>query len=96
MAKNKNNSIDSFAGIFGVVNDTSKDNNAAEIINNNDSNKNKSKGRPKSGREVKKRITFTIRPSVNNRASEVAYQMNKSLSEVVEELLIKYIDKHSK
>lgn len=54
----------------------------------------KKKGRPKLNRELKKRISFTILPSLYEQASKIAYQEGKSVSELVSDLLREYIEKH--
>lgn len=52
----------------------------------------KKKGRPKTGRELKRRISFTILPSLYDKASEKAYREGKSVSEVVSEFLSEYVE----
>lgn len=55
---------------------------------------NKKKGRPKSNRETKKRITFTILPSLYDDASKISYIDGKSVSEIVGDLLADYVKKN--
>lgn len=54
----------------------------------------KKRGRPKVNRETKKRISFTILPSLYEQASEIAYNEGKSVSELVAEFLQEYVEKH--
>lgn len=51
----------------------------------------KKKGRPKANREIKKRTTFTILPSIYEESSKIAYVDGKSVSELVEDYLSDYI-----
>lgn len=53
----------------------------------------KRRGRPAVQRETKKRFTLTLLPSVYDEASHKAYEQGKTLSEVVNELLTKYIER---
>lgn len=55
----------------------------------------KKRGRPKVNRETKKRISFTILPSLYDKASEIAYNEGKSVSELVSDFLTEYVQKHS-
>lgn len=52
------------------------------------------RGRPKLNRETKKRISFTILPSLYEQASEIAYNEGKSVSELIAEFLTEYVKKH--
>ena len=52
-------------------------------------------GRPKVNRETKKRISFTILPSLYEQASEIACNEGKSVSELIAEFLTEYVKKHS-
>lgn len=50
----------------------------------------KKRGRPKTNRETKKRITFTLLQSNYDEASKVAYIEGKSVSEVIGDYLLEY------
>lgn len=52
----------------------------------------KRRGRPAVQRETKKRFTLTLLPSVYDEASRKAYEEGKTLSEVVNDYLAKYIN----
>lgn len=54
----------------------------------------KKKGRPKMMREKKKRISFTILPSLHEQASEIAYSEGKNMSELISEFLAEYVESH--
>jgi len=54
----------------------------------------KKRGRPKVNRETKKRISFTILPSLYDQASEIAYNEGKSVSELIAEFLQEYVETH--
>lgn len=56
----------------------------------------KKRGRPKLNRETKKRISFTILPSLYEKASKLAYKEGKSVSELIADFLTEYVNKHSK
>lgn len=52
-------------------------------------------GRPKLNRETKKRFTLTLLPSNYDNAMKIANNEGKSMSELVDELLEKYIKKNT-
>ena len=54
----------------------------------------KKRGRPKTNREIKKRITFTLLQSNYDKASKVAYIEGKSVSQVVGDFLLDYINQN--
>lgn len=55
----------------------------------------KKKGRPKVNRELKKRYSFTILPSLYEQSSEIASNEGKSLSELITDFLTEYVEKNS-
>lgn len=105
MAKRQSADVNSFAGIFApsepVVPQAQVPLPVAEMKQEKkpkapvESKEPRKRGRPKANRETKERKTFTLRPSVFIKASEIAYQEGKSISEVVEELLTEYINTHN-
>lgn len=50
---------------------------------------------PTGGRERKKRISLSVRPSLYRDVQKIAYIQRRSVSQVVEELLEGYRDKNS-
>lgn len=52
------------------------------------------RGRPKENRELKKRISLSIRPSVYEGIQMIAYVQRKSASELLENIMKQYVDKH--
>lgn len=107
MAKNQSAGVNSFAGIFAP--DTAKQEQEPVQVKPiqppktvvkeikpepKAETKDKKRGRPKANRETKQRTTFTILPSVCDKAAELVYEEGKSMSELVEELLIEYINQH--
>ena len=52
------------------------------------------RGRPKSNRETKQRITFTLLKSNYDEASKVAYIEGKSVSQVVGDFLYDYVNQN--
>ena len=93
MAKNRKNDIDSFSGMFKGISEP-------EQTVNEEKEKHittgaRKRGRPKLNRETKKRISFTILPSLYEKASEIAYNEGKSVSELIADLLTKYVEEHS-
>lgn len=105
MAKRQSTDVNSFAGIFAPSEPTPQVQAVVPIPVATmkqekpkapvESKEPRKKGRPKANRETKERKTFTLRPSVYDQASEIAYQEGKSISEVVEELLTEYINTHN-
>ncbi|MEG0153510.1 MAG: hypothetical protein RR744_10135 [Cellulosilyticaceae bacterium] len=55
----------------------------------------KKAGRPKVNRELKKRYSFTILPSLYEQSSEIASNEGKSLSELITDFLTEYVEKNS-
>ena len=56
-----------------------------------------SRGRPKEGREIKKRISLAVLPSLYEDIKKVAYVERRSISEVVSACIEKYVaDNESK
>lgn len=51
----------------------------------------KSKGRPKTKGETKKKVTLTLLPSLYEKAAEKAYNEGTTMSALISELLEKYI-----
>lgn len=54
------------------------------------------RGRPKENRELKKRISLSVLPSVYEDIQKIAYVQRKSVSEMLEEIMIKYINEYKK
>lgn len=52
------------------------------------------KGRPKEDRETKKRVSLSVLPSLYEDIQKIAYVQRRSMSEVIECLLIKYREDH--
>lgn len=53
------------------------------------------KGRPKEDRELKKRVSLSVLPSLYEDIQKIAYVQRRSVSEVIESLLLKYREDHS-
>lgn len=53
------------------------------------------KGRPKVERETKKRISLAVYPSVYNNLQKIAYVDRQSVSDIVSELIAKYVNTNS-
>lgn len=53
------------------------------------------KGRPKGDRETKKRVSLSVLPSVYEDIQKIAYVQRRSVSEVIECLLMQYREDHS-
>lgn len=54
------------------------------------------RGRPKEDRELKKRISLSVLPSLYEDIQKIAYVQRKNTSEVVSELMEKYRAEHEK
>lgn len=52
------------------------------------------KGRPKVERETKKRVSLAVYPSVYNDLQKIAYVDRQSVSDIVTELITKYVGDH--
>lgn len=52
------------------------------------------RGQPKEERELKKRISLSVRPSVYERIQKIAYVERKSVSELMEEMMKDYQKRH--
>lgn len=52
------------------------------------------RGRPKESRELKKRISLSVLPSVYEGIQKIAYVDRKSVSELVEEMMEEYQKRH--
>lgn len=52
------------------------------------------RGRPKEDRELKKRISLSVLPSLYDDIQKIAYVQRRSISEIVGELLEEYRAKH--
>lgn len=50
------------------------------------------KGRPKTGRETKKRINLAVYPSTYDSMQKIAYIDRRSVSDIVSELMERYIE----
>ena len=53
------------------------------------------KGRPKEDRETKKRVSLSVMPSLYEDIQKIAYVQRRSVSEMMECLLLKYREDHS-
>lgn len=53
------------------------------------------RGRPKENRELKKRVSLSLRPSVYEGIQKIAYVDRKSVSELVEDMMEDYQKRHS-
>ena len=54
------------------------------------------KGRPKEGRETKKRVSLSVLPSLYEDIQKIAYVQRQSVSDLVGELLKRYREEHKK
>ena len=54
------------------------------------------RGRPKEARELKKRISLSVLPSLYEDIQKIAYVQRKNASEIVSELMEKYRVEHEK
>ncbi len=52
------------------------------------------KGRPKEDRELKKRVSLSVLPSLYEDIQKIAYVQRRSMSDVVAEQLAHYREKH--
>lgn len=52
------------------------------------------RGRPKENREIKKRITLSVFPSVYEDIQKIAYVQRKSVSDLMGDLMKQYRDEH--
>lgn len=52
------------------------------------------RGRPKENREIKKRVSMSIRPSVYGDVQKIAYVKRSSVSSLIEKMMEEYIKKH--
>lgn len=107
MAKNRKDNIDSFSGMFqGIEPEREQIKVQANIetlegkympipTEKPQTEKPKKKGRPKVNRELKKRYSFTILPSLYEQSSKIASNEGKSLSELITDFLTEYIEKNS-
>ena len=50
---------------------------------------------PTGGRELKKRISLSVRPSLYRDVQKIAYIQRRSVSEVIEKMMEIYRDRHS-
>lgn len=107
MAKNRKDDIDSFSGMFqGAEPPQQEQLKGQESIETLEGGKHiptpaekpqtkepKKRGRPKVNRELKKRYSFTIIPSLYEQSSEIASNEGKSLSELITDFLTEYVEK---
>lgn len=54
------------------------------------------RGRPKENRELKKRISLSVLPSLYEDIQKIAYVQRKNASEIVSEMMEKYRAEHKK
>lgn len=52
------------------------------------------KGRPREDREIKKRVSLSVLPSLYEDIQKIAYVQRRSTSDLVSELLEQYREKH--
>ena len=52
------------------------------------------RGRPKENRELKKRISLSVLPSVYEEIQKISYVERKSISALMETIMKKYINEH--
>lgn len=52
------------------------------------------RGRPKENRELKRRVSLSLRPSVYEGIQKIAYVERKSVSELIEEMMEDYQKRH--
>ena len=60
--------------------------------NNNEDEKNEKKGRPKVDREIKKRISVAIYPSVYEDFQKIAYVDRRSVSDIICQLMNEFVE----
>ena len=53
------------------------------------------KGRPKADREIKKRVSLAVYPSVYGELQKIAYVERKSVSDIVSDLIAGYVNDNS-
>jgi len=53
------------------------------------------KGRPKEDRELKKRVSLSVLPSLYEDIQKITYVQRRSVSELIECLLLKYREDHN-
>lgn len=53
------------------------------------------KGRPKTDREIKKRVSLAVYPSVYGELQKIAYVERKSVSDIVSDLIAGYVNDNS-
>ena len=53
------------------------------------------KGRPKADREIKKRVSLVVYPSVYGELQKIAYVERKSVSDIVSDLIAGYVNDNS-
>lgn len=53
------------------------------------------RGRPKENRELKKRISLSVLPSIYEKIQKIAYIQRRSISDVLENTMKEYINEHS-
>lgn len=58
-------------------------------------NENDGRGRPKAHREIKKRISLAVLPSVYDNIQKIAYIDRKSISEIVSDFFEQYISENA-
>lgn len=93
MAKNRDNDMDSFAGLFRApIAEPKQEIGEVEAIIRVNEKKKSNAGRPKSQKETKARYTFTILPSLYSQAAERAQESGMSMSELVAQLLSSYLE----
>lgn len=66
------------------------------IVKNTPPAAGKGRGRPKVDREIKKRISLSIMPSLYEDVQKIAYIQRKSISDLVGELMEQYREEHEK
>ena len=52
------------------------------------------RGRPKENRELKKRISLSVLPSIYEEIQKIAYVKRRSVSNILETVMEDYINKH--
>lgn len=67
---------------------------AAAMIRQSEESPTPTKGRPKVEREVKKRISLSVFPSLYERVQKIAYVERRSVSEIVAGCLSDYVEEH--
>lgn len=90
----KNKSLDSFNGFTYTEKQIDGQENIATLENGKYMPP-KKKGRPIINRELKKRYSFTILPSLYEQTSKIASNEGKSLSELITDFMTEYIKKHN-